>query len=375
MTKAAELAKIGEVTTNGQIGGRRNILYNGAMNIAQKGATTATGALGDAIEYGNIDRFKIEAGNTAGRFTMKQTAITDLPGFANCMELDCTTADTSIAAGEFIILAQYLEGQDVQQMKKGTSSAEAVTVSFYVKGNAAAVHTLELRDNDNSRFNSQEFPVTTDWVRITRTFVGDTSGAFGDDTELSLKVNIWLHAGSTYTGGTHVSNAWGTTTNTRVGDNQTSFVDATSRNLFITGYQVEVGSVATPFEHRSFGEELALCQRYYVQIGPYPSSQGAGSLAIFATADGNSGFSLIDFPVYMRAEPTLTHTGTATDYNLYVANANKPGSGGFTVSSGDTLKHSLLYTEHSNTTTAGQVGHLTTASNNTDAFLGFVAEL
>ena len=176
--------------------GRRNILNNGAMQVAQRGAATSAGALGDAVEMGNIDRFKIEAGNTAGRFTMEQTAITDLPGFANCMELTCTTADTTIAAGEFITLSQYLEGQDLQQMKKGTSSAEAVTVSFYVKGNASATHTLELRDNDNSRFNSQEFPVTTDWVRVSRTFVGDTTGAFDDDNALSLKCNMqvltWL---------------------------------------------------------------------------------------------------------------------------------------------------------------------------------------
>ena len=309
MSKAAELAKIGEVATNSQIGGRRNILYNGAMNIAQRGDATSAGALGDAVELGNIDRFKIEAGSTAGRFTMKQTAITDLPGFANCMELDCTTADTSIAAGEFIILAQYLEGQDVQQMKKGTSSAEAVTVSFYVKGNAAAVHTLELRDNDNSRFNSQEFPVTTDWVRITRTFVGDTSGAFDDDIALSLKVNIWLHAGSTYTGGTHVSNAWGTTTNTRVGDNQTSFVDATSRNLFITGYQVEVGSVATPFENRSFGEELALCQRYFYR---HTISYLSGYCPTTTRADV-----ALQFPCEMRIAPTaFTAVGTASHLSI-----------------------------------------------------------
>ena len=301
MSKAAELAKIGEVATSSQIGGRRNILYNGAMNIAVRGDTTSAGALGDAVELGNIDRFKIEAGSTAGRFTMKQTAITDLPGLANCMELDCTTADTSIAAGEFIILAQYLEGQDVQQMKKGTSSAEAVTVSFYVKGNAAAVHTLELRDNDNSRFNSQEFPVTTDWVRITRTFVGDTSGAFGDDTELSLKVNIWLHAGSTYTGGTHVSNAWGTTTNTRVGDNQTSFVDATSRNLFITGYQVEVGSVATPFENLTFNETQQLCFRYYYQM-----SDGNHQIVMSGDVPSGDYYDWYPLPTSMRAAPACT---------------------------------------------------------------------
>ena len=321
MSRAAELAKVGvigstlptisESLTNRQIGGRRNMLINGAMKVAQRGTATSAGALGDAVEMGNIDRYKIEAGSTAGRFTMEQTAITDLPGFANAMELTCTTADTSIAAGEFIILAQYLEGQDVQQMSKGTSSAEVVTVSFYVKGNAAAVHTLELRDNDNSRFNSQEFPVTTDWVRITRTFVGDTSGAFDDDIALSLKVNIWLHAGSTYTGGTHVSNAWGTTANTRVGDNQTSFVDATSRNLFITGYQVEIGSVATPFEHRSFDEELILCFRYFYK---HTISYLSGYCPNTTRAD-----IALQFPCEMRVAPTA-FTAVGTPAHLAIQN-------------------------------------------------------
>tara|TARA_R110000824_G_scaffold5831_2_gene26770 strand:- start:119 stop:1123 length:1005 start_codon:yes stop_codon:yes gene_type:complete len=313
MSKAAELAKWGEVSTNGQVSGRRNIIINGAMNVAQRGAATSAGALGDAVEMGNIDRFKIEAGNTAGRFTMEQTAITDLPGFANCMELTCTTADTTIAAGEFITLSQYLEGQDLQQMKKGTSSAEAVTVSFYVKGNASATHTLELRDNDNSRFNSQEFPVTTDWVRVSRTFVGDTTGAFDDDNALSLKCNIHLHAGSDMAGGTHVSNTWGTTTNTRVGDNQTSFVDADTRNLFITGLQMEVGSVATPFEHRSFGEELQLAKRYYEVIDRvYP--------ALYSGSTTLNNFYFVE----KRATPALS---ADTNSGGHALNANGTNSG------------------------------------------------
>jgi hypothetical protein len=376
MTKAAELAKMGDVLTNGQIGGRRNIVINGAMGVSQR-STSVTG-LGDGDEgYVTLDRFRHTAAASAGRFTSAQTAVTDLPGFLNCLHLDCTTADTSIAATELLVIEHRIEGQDLQQLRKGTADAEKVTVSFYMKTNAEFVFMCVLNDFDNNRVNTQKFTTTTGWTRHSITFAGDTTGTLNDDNGLSLSVSIYLHAGSNFTGGTYVSNTWQSraSSDNMIAPGIGSFYSSTDNDVKLTGLQLELGSQATPFEHRSFGEELALCQRYYVQIGPYPSSQGAGALAIFATADANSGFSLIDFPVYMRAEPTLTHTGTATDYNLYVANAHKAGSGGFSVSSGDTLKHTLLYTEHSNTTTAGQVGTLTTASNNTDAFLGFVAEL
>ena len=282
MTKAAELAKMGEVLTNSQIGGRRNLVINGAMQVSQR-STSATG-VGGNISYHSLDRFLIEAGHTAGRLTFAQVADVH-DGFSYATKLTCTTADTSIGADEYTIFSTRLEGQDLQHLKKGTSDAEKVTVSFYVKGNASATYTVELRDNDNGRFNSQEFPVTTNWVRITRTFTGDTTGSFDNDNALSLKLNFWLHAGSAYTGGTHVSNTWGTTSNQRVGDNQTSFFDSTDRTFFITGVQLELGEQATPFEHRSFGEELALCQRYfevlfatraatYASTGSYVQRQG-----------------------------------------------------------------------------------------------------
>ena len=261
MTKAAELAKMGEVLTNSQIGGRRNIIINGAMNVAQR-STSVTG-VGDTDGYFTCDRWGVYQGNTAGRLTMTQTA--DGPsGFANCMKLDCTTADTSIAAGEFFILRQSLEGQDVQQLKYGTSDAEKITVSFYVKGNASAKYTCELQNNDNTRTIAQTFDVTTSWSRVVLTFNADTSQGFDDDNVISLTMLLWLHAGSNFTGGTFVSNTWAdTVTNKRVGDSVTSFFDSTDRTFFITGVQMEVGSKATPFEHRSYGEELALCQRYY----------------------------------------------------------------------------------------------------------------
>jgi len=307
MSKAAELAKIGEVTTNSQIGGRRNLAYNGAMLISQR-STSVTG-IGAASGYFTLDRFNIAAANTAGRLTMAQVAITDLPGFTKCLKLSCTTADASIAAGELLMLHQNLEGQDLQQLKKGTSDAEKVTVSFYVKANAAATYTFELADHDSTRKNSIEFSVTTGWTRVILTFDGDTTDAIDNDNTVGLQMFLWLHAGSTYTGGSHTDNVWHTTVNQTVGDNNTSFFDATSRTLFITGFQVEVGSVATPFEHRSFGEELALGQRYFYR---HTISYLSGYCPTTTRADV-----ALQFPCEMRIAPTaFTAVGTASHLSI-----------------------------------------------------------
>ena len=297
MSKAAELAKIGEVTTNSQIGGRRNLAYNGAMLVSQR-STSVTG-IGAASGYFTLDRFKIAAANTAGRLTMAQVAITDLPGFTKCIQLSCTTADASIAAGELLMLHQNLEGQDLQQLKKGTSDAEKVTVSFYVKANAAATYTFELADHDSTRKNSIEFSVTTGWTRVILTFDGDTTDAIDNDNTVGLQMFLWLHAGSTYTGGSHTDNVWHTTVNQTVGDNNTSFFDATSRTLFITGFQVEVGSQATPFENRSFGEELGLCQRYHQR-----AMTGANIVNTAESLSMNP-----QFFVPMRATPSVGQEG------------------------------------------------------------------
>ena len=298
MTKAAELAKMGEVLTNSQIGGRRNIVYNGAMNVAQR--STSVSDIGGSSGYFTVDRQKISVSSTAGRLTMSQVAVTDLPGFANALKLDCTTADTSIAAGEFLLLHQDFEGQDLQQMKKGTSDAEKVTVSFYVKGNASATYVVELFDNDNDRSVSQSFSVTTSWNRVILTFPADTTGTFDDDNASSLRMFFWLHAGSTYSGGS-LGTTWHTTAANRAAG-ISSFFDSTDRELFITGIQMEIGSQATPFEHRSFGEELDLCQRYYAE------KNDGSTLQSFQISGGTEEQFYVYFPKFMRANPTVSKT-------------------------------------------------------------------
>ena len=299
MTKAAELAKIGEVLTNSQIGGRRNIAFNGAMQVAQRGtSSTGLGANGDAFL---LDRFRVTAASTAGRYTMTQTA--DGPsGFANCLKIACTTADTSIAAGENLVLVQGLEGQDLQQFKKGTSDAEKFTVSFYVKGHDAATYTFEMFDGDNTRQVSQTFSVTTDWTRVILTFPADTTGAFGDDNAASLYLQICLHAGSTFTSGT-LNTSWASNTNAnRYSSDQNSIFESTSATFSITGFQLEVGSQATPFEHRSFAEELELCKRYFYQLGGQTPFQNI-ICAQWISAD--TAVAPLYHRPYLRAAPTI----------------------------------------------------------------------
>jgi len=355
MSKAAELAAL--IGSQSALS-NRNLVINGAMQVAQRG-TSSTG-IGASSGYFTVDRFTIRTSSTAGRLTMSQTAVTDLPGFANCIKLDCTTADTSIAAAEFTFLSTRLEGQNLQQMKKGTSSAKPVTVSFYVKGNAAATYVCEIGDSDNTRTITQAFSVTTSWNRISLTFPGDTTGAFDDDNAHSLQLNFWLHGGSTYSGGTFADNTWAAETNAnRYAGSRTSFFDSTDREFFITGVQMEIGEVATPFEHRSFADELQRCQRYYAV-----RENTVGSLKYYSQAlqayNTTSVYGVIaDYPVTMRTTPTVSQSGTFGAYTASSGNASMPstignlfatshawGSGGWDSGSGLTAGHaSVMYAD------------------------------
>jgi hypothetical protein len=314
MSKAAELAKAGETLTN-QPSGRKNIVTNGAMQIAQRSASVT--GIGASAGYFTCDRWKISTAASAGRLTMTQTA--DGPsGFANCLKLDCTTADASIAAGENLVLQQRFEGQDLQQIKKGTSDAESITVSFYVKANAVFTFGCELFDQDNNRQITKLFATTTDWVRHELTFpadVDDGSSPFDDNNARSLDMNFLLHAGSNLTSGTLNTASFANTTDANRAAGIGSFYSSTDNNFFITGVQMEIGSQATNFEHRSYGEELALCQRYYeIMWGGYAGASTAtgypNSYILYKANTTTEGMSILKFVVQKRAGGTFVHTGT-----------------------------------------------------------------
>ena len=315
MTRARDIANLGNNTTNletldtlygDNVLTGRNLIINGAMQVAQRG-TSETG-VGGSSGYFTCDRWRVDTGNTAGRVTMSQASVTDLAGFANALKLDVTTSDTSIASGEVFRVGQRIEGQNLQQIAKGTASAKALTLSFYVKGNAAATYVAQLKDADNTRANTQNFSVTTSWTRVELTYVADTTGTLGDDNANSLEVMFWLHGGSDFTSGTFASNTWASETNANnyAGSN-TSIFDSTDRELFITGVQLEVGQTATPFEHESYGTTLHKCRRYcrVYNAGSDYNQVGGTGFGINSTT--------VNIPILldpqMRTTPSLTASG------------------------------------------------------------------
>ena len=311
MSKAAELAKMGEVLTNSQIGGRRNIIINGAMQVAQR-ATSATSVLASTAVIPACDRwmFEVSGSNTSGRLTVSQS--TDTPnGFGNSLKLDVTTADTSIAADEFVSLVQRIEGQNLQQLKKGTSDAETSTLSFFAKGTAKK-YSCGFYDVDNSRNVHAHFDVTTSWQRFIINFPADTTGAFDNDNAQSAFILFNLHAGTNFSSGT-LNTTWQANDNTDRAAGIDSLLSSTDNELYITGVQLEVGSTATPFEHRSLAEEQQLCFRYTRKFTSHTFGR---------TRDGDSYYAgNIVFQPPMRGTPTLK---SGADFSVNTGSGGSP---------------------------------------------------
>jgi hypothetical protein len=247
----------------------RNIIINGDMSINQR--NTSVSSLGNGNSgYHTCDRWKFkEQGSESFLFTMSKD--TDVPtgqGFSSSLKLDCTTADTSIASSGSLRIQQFVEGQNLQYLKKGTSSAESLTVSFWIKSTKTGTYILELYDSDNTRQLSKSYTVSASntWEKKTITFAGDTTGAFGNDNAASLFVNLYLSAGSDYTSGT-LNTSWAASTNANRVVGQVDAQDNTSNNIYFTGIQLEAGDTASEFEFLPYDLNLQRCKRYFEICG------------------------------------------------------------------------------------------------------------
>ena len=283
--------------------GRRNLLINGNMEIAARG-TSATGQTGSG--YHTVDRWR----NTiSGLGTWSFSQSTDVPsgqGFVHSLKLDCTTADASPATGDYFILTQMLEGYDVQSLRKGTSNAASVTVSFWVKSTKTGTYILEFEDADNTRSISQSYTINSGstWEKKTLTFAGDTTGAFTNDGNTSLVVNFWYGAGTDYTSGS-LNTSWGTRTAANIAPGLTNLGDNTANELYITGVQLELGTVASDYEFLSYFEQEIKCARYCQVM----DLRAAGWPTSATVSEAGYTYS---FP--MRTTPTITSLGGFVRY-------------------------------------------------------------
>jgi hypothetical protein len=299
MSKARGLADLGNVYGDGALS-NRNLIINGAMQVAQRG-TTKSSTFSNYL----VDRFR----NNTTMTTYTYSQSTDAPsGFSNSSKVEVTTAEVA-GASDFMFFSQHLEGQNLQRLAKGTASAQSVTVSFWVKSNVTGTYILEFDDNDNSRNINKAYTVDVSgtWEYKTITFEGDTSGAFDNDNELSGLLRWFLDAGTDFTTGT-LANSWEATSNVNraVGITGT-FGDAIGNYWQITGVQLEVGDTATPFEHRSYGEEMAKCQRYLYRLNGNSADQTLIGMGYFYGTTTTR--HIVQYPVTMRSSPSVSANG------------------------------------------------------------------
>lgn len=358
MSNAREIAQLGSVPS-----GRRNLIINGAVNVAQRGTSFTAPASGSVI----CDRWAVEYDNDA---SVDWSQSTDAPdGFSHSLKADVTTADTSLATAQYSIL--YYRGtevQDVSHLLYGTSGAKKVTMSFWVKSNKTGTYSAELAFNNGTAQveHSKAYTINASntWEKKELTFDANTTDSFGNAANgQGLIIYFWLAAGSQWQGSPR-SSTWGTSNN-RATDN-VNFLDSTSNEFYITGVQLEVGSVVTEFEYRSYGEELALCQRYYELTAENQEIYG-----VCCYFDTTNAYGEWKFKVEKRANPAIgMKQGTYTNLRLRYAGSNYTlnAGAGWSVSgiSTQNARHNV-YTSPL-TGTVGQSGWLSHSSGTTQFY-------
>lgn len=300
MTKARKLADLGNVYDDGALS-HRNAIINGDMRISQRGTSfTVTN------EYG-LDRWFCRE-NTDGALTFSQDSESPV-GFSQSLKVNVDTADTSIGSSQFAYVAQRLEGYTIERFGFGGSGAKKITLSFYVRCSVTGKFGgAIINGSNNNRSHAFTYDVNTanTWERKTITFDGDTTGTWNIDNTQEMAV-LWSMGGGS--GVKKAEGSWDATAGVQSATEATAeLIETASATWFMTGVQLEVGDTATPFEHRSYDDELARCQRYYYQV---PRMRGS--------ANGNAGgyttmYSVL-FPTEMRTTPTITHITVNGPYN------------------------------------------------------------
>ena len=317
--------------------GRRNMVINGAMQVAQRGTSAVTITSGG--EYPNIDRYSA-GGNDSSLISVEQS--TDAPsGFEYSLKVTSLAASTTDAA-DFQFIGQRVEGYNTAQLDWGASGAKTVTISFYVKCSVTGNIPFVIVNSNDTRVYAANCTVSSanTWEYKTITIDGDTSGTWLKTNGVGLKIQWYMALGSNFQG---TLDQWGTDYGA---SGQINVCNTNGATFQVTGVQLEVGTNASDFEHRSFGEELSLCQRYFQQQG----RDGSGGRLFGVQQSSNYGILGIDFPQTMRAAPTFTlYGGNSTTGNITVSGASADSTIAANATNSVTVQPSLMSFNWNNT--------------------------
>ena len=337
----------------------RNRIINGDMRIDQRNAGASVTPA--ALEY-QIDRWRYFA-SQASKITMGQNqgSVTPPAGFTNYLGLTSSSA-YSVLAADFFGYQQFIEGLNASDLAWGTANAQAVTLSFWVRSSLTGTFGGSIQNSGTNR--SYPFSYTINaantWEQKTVTIPGDTSGTWLTTNGRGIAVNLMIGVGSNNSG---AAGAWAAA-DYRSATGATSVVGTNGATFYITGVQLEAGSVATPFERRDYGRELMMCQRYYESIATTTNTAAAAGQA-FTNANV---FIPIPFKVTKRSEPTFSFTGA-----YIVLTANGASAGGVLTLGGSSVDTARLNIASASGLVAGNVACL--FANSSGCALNFSSEL
>ena len=292
----------------------RNLIINGAMNVAQRGTSFAV----TTSDTYTVDRFQTQHGGSFDFNSTLTQSSTAPAGFTSSLKVDVTSTSTPTATQNGLI-AHKVEAQNLQHLQYGTSGAQTCTLTFWVRSNKTGTYCLQILQQDASQYQLHEYSISSadTWEQKTITIVGNTATAINNDNGKGFDIRWHLACGSD----DHVaaSSTWtGSSEGFLATSNQVNLFDSTSNEWYLAGVQLEVGSVATPFEHRSYGQELALCQRYYKEVLALQGFQGQ---SFFTSHYGTtSAVNMIEAGLYnMRASvnTSLGPTGNTGNVQYY----------------------------------------------------------
>ena len=319
-----------------QTSGRKNIIINGAMAVAQRGTSFSSANITNSFP---VDRFKLEQGNSqADVYTITQNtnAAREL-GFENSLKVVTATPDSSLASGHFSQFRYNIEAQDFKRALYGTSNAKTLTLSFYVKSSQTGTFLVALNAPDGGRSNPQRYTINSanTWERKSITFAGDTESSAVYQTvavnDRGFEVRFALAIGSQFQGGTAGGGWVADSGYNNLYTTYTGNLQVSNASWELTGVQLEVGSTATDFEHLTAVEDLSLCQRYTIAFDAKGSIDNFAPIGNGRFYNGTDAQILVHLPTTMRNPPTIEAVST-TAANTFFLNSDG-GFGGHAMTS------------------------------------------